>query len=168
MYNDSLDEDEIVALFGVIAAIGVVILIVILASIRTEQYVTIDNKYYVFERAIKWDESWTSIDYECEGNGNNQKCEWVTNHHTTTHTRCSNRVIGYELPIVPPELSCIMHSDDYISDWVYYNISYHSEDGKYETKSISGESWHDYELKSTMKLTLNGFGTIVKADKKGK
>lgn len=144
-------------LIFIFCTILVISLIIFLFTYRTSSYIQVDDKYWVYYSAIKYDTHHTET--TCSGTGSKRKCS--TSIKTISHIRCFSQKQGYELPPIAPELSCIKWIGDYDYNNVTYYLVFHKvgENGSY-TKTFPGNLWSNFGIGVNRKVSQDILGNI--------
>lgn len=153
------DKISLLTITLILLGISMVVLIVIgFAASGKTIVATVDSRWWVWTRAVKYERCHTEPSYDSEGNfdGMKEKC--------TTYVRCSNSRSGTELPPKPPSLSCTPRGSDWVSDSVGYRVSFHREGEEEEHRGFSASAWENLEPGRVVSMTTGLFGHIVEAE----
>lgn len=161
-----IDEDtsKLKIILGAIATFAVIALVAFLVTYRDTQVVTIDDRRWRYEVAVKYDRTTTTTECDTDSKGRTTCSPHTT---TTTYTRCRSGLQGNSLPIVRPELACAMYSGDYVRETISYDVFYHTDNGQSSSSSFDGSQWDNLRPHSVVKLTTTAFNYAVGIEAKG-
>jgi hypothetical protein len=155
-------KETIVAVLVLLAVVGGVIFAIVY---RHKEVIVIDKRYYAYTKAYKWDSSYyvPVTKTSCTGTGKEQKCTSSTSleRKTSTHTRCEETNVGYELPTKPPEMTCDMETGDYVRETISYSIDYTTKDGNPGNSSFEAPMWDTLKPESKQVIVTDLFNRIV-------
>lgn len=144
----------ITALVFIMAVIAIYIAVDKLISYEKPIRASIEDRYWVFTRAVQDDDYVCSPTFDIDGNMH-VTCEWETD------TICRSSASGRELPPAPPALACEAVGDDYISDHIQYVAVYRQEETpELKTTDISYQEWNQYRPGTRARLILNALGGV--------
>lgn len=149
-----MSEDRAKVIASIVFITVIVAVVSFLIFYRDTKTVTVDYLRWRYHVNVQYDVTSLSCDTDSKGHTS------CTN-HTTTYTRCSTGLQGFELPPVRPTVGCYMFPGDYIRENVYYDVFYNTDGGSVSNSSINADQWNQLQPKHSFKIETDAFNRVV-------